>query len=44
MLLIVSLIAGLPARSWLLVLVVGPSIHWAFSVLMFHLGLKARPA
>jgi hypothetical protein len=44
MLLVVSLVAGLPARTWLLVLVVGPSIHWAFSVLMFHLGLKARPA
>jgi hypothetical protein len=26
------------------VLLVGPSIHWAFSVAMFYLGLKARPA
>ena len=44
MLLAVSAIVTTPAMTWLLVLLVGPSIHWAFSVLMFHLGLKARPA
>lgn len=44
MLLAVSAIVTTPAVTWLLVLSVGPSIHWAFSVLMFHLGLKARPA
>jgi len=44
MLLAVSAIVATPAVTWLLVLSVGPSIHWAFSVLMFHLGLKARPA
>ena len=44
MLLAVSAIVPTPAMTWLLVLLVGPSIHWAFSVLMFHLGLKARPA
>lgn len=44
MLLAVSVIVPTPAMTWLLVLLVGPSIHWAFSVLMFHLGLKARPA
>jgi CDP-2,3-bis-(O-geranylgeranyl)-sn-glycerol synthase len=44
MLLTVSAIVSTPAVTWLLVLLVGPSIHWAFSVLMFHLGLKARPA
>jgi hypothetical protein len=44
MLLMVTLVAGLPAMTWLLVLAIGPSIHWAFSVLMFRLGLKARPA
>ena len=44
MLLAVSAIVATPAMTWLLVLSVGPSIHWAFSVLMFHLGLKARPA
>ena len=44
MLLAVSAVVAVPAVTWLLVLLVGPSIHWAFSVLMFHLGLKARPA
>ena len=44
MLLAVSALVPTPAMTWLLVLLVGPSIHWAFSVLMFHLGLKARPA
>jgi CDP-2,3-bis-(O-geranylgeranyl)-sn-glycerol synthase len=44
MLLAVSAIVVTPAMTWLLVLLVGPSIHWAFSLLMFHLGLKARPA
>jgi hypothetical protein len=44
MLLVVSAVAGVPLITWLLVLAIGPSIHWAFSVLMFHLGLKARPA
>jgi hypothetical protein len=44
MLLAVSAIVRTPAITWLLVLAIGPSIHWAFSVLMFRLGLKARPA
>jgi len=44
MLIAVSAIVTTPALTWLLVLAVGPSIHWAFSVLMFHLGLKTRPA
>ena len=44
MLLAVSAVVATPALTWLLVLLVGPSIHWAFSVLMFHLGLKTRPA
>jgi CDP-archaeol synthase len=44
MLLAVGAIVTLPAMTWLLVLAIGPSIHWAFSVLMFHLGLKSRPA
>jgi hypothetical protein len=44
MLLAVSAIVTTPAMTWLLVLLVGPSIHWAFSVAMFYLGLKARPA
>jgi hypothetical protein len=44
MLLAASLLVTVPAMTWLLVLAIGPSIHWAFSVLMFHLGLKTRPA
>ena len=44
MLLVLSAIVPTPAMTWVLVLLVGPSIHWAFSVLMFHLGLKTRPA
>jgi hypothetical protein len=44
MLLALSAIVSTPALTWLLVLSVGPSIHWAFSVLMFQLGLKSRPA
>jgi CDP-archaeol synthase len=44
MLLAVSAIVATPGMTWLLVLLIGPSIHWAFSVLMFHLGLKTRPA
>jgi CDP-2,3-bis-(O-geranylgeranyl)-sn-glycerol synthase len=44
MLLAVSAIVSTPATTWLVVLLIGPSIHWAFSVAMFHLGLKARPA
>jgi hypothetical protein len=35
------------AVSWqtvAVVLIAGPFIHWTFSVLMFHLGLKPRPA
>jgi CDP-2,3-bis-(O-geranylgeranyl)-sn-glycerol synthase len=44
MLIAVSLVAPTPPMTWLLVLVIGPTFHWAFSVLMFYLGLKARPA
>ena len=44
MLLSLSLAVPMPWRTWLLVLLLGPGIHWAFSTLMFHLGQKARPA
>jgi hypothetical protein len=44
MLIAVSLAAPTPPMTWLLVLLIGPTFHWAFSVLMFYLGLKARPA
>jgi CDP-2,3-bis-(O-geranylgeranyl)-sn-glycerol synthase len=39
-----SLVVSIPALTWLIVLMVGPALHWSFSVLMFALGLKARPA
>jgi CDP-archaeol synthase len=44
MLIAVSLVSPTPPTTWLLVLVIGPMFHWAFSVAMFYLGLKARPA
>ena len=44
MLAAVSLLVPTPWQTWAVVLIVGPVIHWSFSVLMFRLGLKARPA
>jgi CDP-archaeol synthase len=44
MLLAVTIAAPTPILTWPIVLAIGPSFHWAFSVLMFQLGLKARPA
>jgi CDP-2,3-bis-(O-geranylgeranyl)-sn-glycerol synthase len=44
MLIAVSLAAPTPPMTWPLVLVIGPTFHWAFSVVMFYLGLKPRPA
>jgi hypothetical protein len=44
MLLAVSLTATTPFLTWPIVLLIGPSIHWMFSVVMFQLGLKARAA
>ena len=44
MLCAVSLLVPMPPATWAIVLTIGPAIHWAFSVAMFLLGLKARPA
>lgn len=44
MLLLVSLAVPTPWTTWWVVLLVGPAIHWSFSVVMFRLGLKERPA
>lgn len=44
MLLALSLVVPTPWQTWLLVLAIGPFIHWAFSVLLFRLGIKPRPA
>ena len=44
MLFVVSLLLPTPWPTWAVALGVGPVIHWSFSVAMFRLGLKARPA
>jgi hypothetical protein len=44
MLLALNAFAVVPWRAVAVVLTAGPFIHWTFSVLMFHLGLKPRPA
>lgn len=44
MLVVVSLAVPTPWTTWAVVLLVGPAIHWTFSLVMFRLGLKARPA
>jgi hypothetical protein len=44
LLLAASLVVPVPWMTWAIVLVVGPIFHWSFSVLMFLLGLKPRPA
>ena len=44
MLLALSLLVTVPWRTVAVVLLVGPFLHWTFSVVMFRLGLKPRPA
>ena len=44
MLIAMSAVVSMPWQTWAVVLIIGPAIHWTFSVVMFHLGLKARPA
>lgn len=44
MLVVVSLVAPTPRMTWLYVLLIGPGIHLAFSMLLYRLGVKARPA
>ena len=44
MLLAMTVLVPMPWQTWAVVLIIGPAIHWVFSVVMFHLGLKARPA
>lgn len=43
MLIVVSLATPTPWTTWGYVLVIGPGIHLAFSVLLHRLGVKARP-
>jgi hypothetical protein len=44
MLTALALVVPTPLLTWAIVLLAGPPLHWGFSVLMFHLGLKARAA
>lgn len=39
-----SVVAPVPWRTWLYVIIAGPFLHGAFSVLVFRLGGKARAA
>ena len=39
---IVNMYVGAAAIT--LILLVGPAFHWTFSLFLFHLGVKARPA
>ncbi len=44
MLIALSVAVPTPPLTWAILLVAGPPLHWGFSVLLFQLGLKARPA
>ena len=44
MLTAVTIAVPTPWTTWLWVLILGPTIHWSFSVLLYRLGVKARPA
>jgi CDP-2,3-bis-(O-geranylgeranyl)-sn-glycerol synthase len=44
MLTAVSLAVPTTWRTWAIVLITGPALHWLFSVVMYHTGTKARPA
>jgi len=44
MLTALSLAVPVPWRTWALVLFLGWALHWSFSVVLFRLGVKPRPA
>ncbi|MEP6493896.1 MAG: CDP-archaeol synthase [bacterium] len=44
MLLAISLAAPTPWMTWVYVIVIGPAIHFTFSVLLYRLGVKERAA
>jgi hypothetical protein len=44
MLLAISLIVPTPWRLWLYVALLGPCVHWLFSVILYWYGVKERPA
>jgi CDP-2,3-bis-(O-geranylgeranyl)-sn-glycerol synthase len=43
-LLAVAVVVPVPWQVGVYVLPVAPLLHWSFSLLLFHLGVKARPA
>jgi CDP-2,3-bis-(O-geranylgeranyl)-sn-glycerol synthase len=44
MLVALSAVAPIPALTWTIALFIGPILHGLFSLLLFRLGVKARPA
>ena len=44
MLLAIALAAPTPWLTWAFVIVIGPAVHFAFSVLLYRIGVKERAA
>ena len=44
MMLAITLAAPTPWLTWAFVVLIGPAIHFAFSVLLYRLGVKERAA
>jgi hypothetical protein len=44
MLLVIGLAVPIPWQTWLYLALVGPAIHWSFSVVLYWSGVKRRPA
>ncbi len=42
--LVLSLVVPVPFATWCCIILIGPIIHFGFSMLLFQLGVKARPA
>jgi len=40
----ITLFAPTPWMTWVFVILIGPAIHFAFSVLLYRLGVKTRAA
>ena len=43
-LLALAVMVPTPILTWVYILLIGPGFHWAFNLLLFQLGVKARPA
>lgn len=44
MLLALSFVVPVPWRVWMYLALIGPLIHWGFSLILFQLGVKTRAA